>query len=244
MKNTENILSEPRPLSELEKEVGYTFKDKKYIYTALTHSSYVNETKGQGSKPRDNERMEFLGDSVLSIVVTDYLFRNCKGMDEGALTRMRAAIVCEDSLASRAAKLGLGEFMLMGHGEVISGGRNRKSTIADAFEALIAAIYIDGGFDEAAKFLLPFVAESVGSLSKKSCEDYKSLLQRFVQQSRDEILEYEMVEESGPPHNRSYSFVVKLNNNIVGEGKGKSKRQAEQNAAFDALKLFDALPNE
>ena len=244
MKLNENILTEPRPLDELENAIGYKFKDKKYITNALTHSSYVNESKGHGSKLKDNERMEFLGDSVLSIVVTDYLFRNCKGMDEGALTRMRAAIVCEDSLADKAAQLKLGDFLLMGHGEVISDGRNRKSTIADAFEALIAALYIDGGFDEAAKFLLPFVTESVANLKKKSCEDYKSLLQRFVQQSRDELLEYEMVEESGPPHDRRYSFVVKLNNNIVGEGSGKSKRHAEQNAAYDALKLFDALPNE
>ena len=239
-----SAINEPLPLEELEATIGYKFKEKKYILTALTHSSYINEAKAHGIKSKDNERMEFLGDSVLSIVVTDYLFTNCKSMDEGALTRMRAAIVCEDSLAEKAAEIKLGEFMLMGHGEIINDGRNRKSIIADAFEAVIAAIYIDGGLDEASKFLLPFVIENVDKLKKKTNEDYKSLLQRFVQQSHEEILEYEMVEESGPPHNRLYTFNVKLNNNIVGVGEGRSKRQAEQNAAFEALKLFDALPKE
>ncbi|HBL83883.1 MAG: ribonuclease III [Clostridiales bacterium GWF2_38_85] len=235
---------EPLPLEFLEEIVGYKFKEKKYILTALTHSSYINEAKAHGIKSKDNERMEFLGDSVLSIVVTDYLFRNCRSMDEGGLTRMRAAIVCEDSLAEKAATIKLGEFMLMGHGEVINDGRNRKSIIADAFEAVIAAIYIDGGIVEASKFLLPFVVENVNLLKKKTCEDFKSLLQRFAQQSHEEVLEYEMVEESGPPHERQYTFNVKLNNNIVGVGAGRSKRQAEQNAAFEALKLFDALPEE
>lgn len=235
---------EPRPLSELEQAIGYKFKEKIFINTALTHSSYANETKGQGVKRKDNQRMEFLGDSVLSVVVSDYLFRSCKDMDEGALTRIRAAIVCEDSLATRGLKLNLGEFMLMGHGEIISEGRKRKSTIADAFEALIAAIYIDGGLEAAASFLQPFVAESVEKLKKKTNEDYKSLLQRFVQQSKDDILEYEIVEESGPPHDRLYKSVVKLNNNIIGEGAGKSKRLSEQSAAMQALRLFDALPNE
>jgi len=235
---------EPRPLSELEQAIGYQFKEKIYITTALTHSSYANETKSQGVKRKDNQRMEFLGDSVLSVVVSDYLFRNCKDMDEGALTRIRAAIVCEDSLAARGMQLELGDFMLMGHGEIISEGRKRKSTIADAFEALIAAIYIDGGFEAAAKFLQPFVAECVERLKKKTNEDYKSLLQRFVQQSKDDILEYEIVEESGPPHDRLYKSVVKLNNNIIGEGTGRSKRLSEQSAALEALRLFDALPKE
>lgn len=235
---------EPRPLSELEQAIGYKFKEKNYITTALTHSSYANETKSQGSKRKDNQRMEFLGDSVLSVVVSDYLFRNCKDMDEGALTRIRAAIVCEDSLATRGLKLGLGEWLLMGHGEILSEGRKRKSTIADAFEALIAAIYIDGGLEAVSRFLQPFVAESVEKLKKKTNEDYKSLLQRFVQQSKDDILEYEMIEESGPPHDRIYKSVVKLNNNIIGEGTGKSKRLSEQSAALEALRLFDALPKD
>ena len=227
-----------KPISSLEKEIGYVFKNKEIIRNALTHSSYSNETKHKDKTVTDNERLEFLGDSVLSIITADYLYSLNSAFTEGDLTRTRAAVVCETSLYDFASKISLGDYIFLGHGEVLTHGRGRKSIVADAFEALLAALYLDGGMECAKKFLLPFIMDATEQTIKTGNGDYKSTLQRIVQQTPEEILEYRLIEESGPPHNRWFTFRVYLNSNLLGEGSGKSKRAAEQEAAKEALKLL------
>lgn len=229
---------------ELERVIGYTFNNKDLLETALTHSSYSNENRGRDGMAESNERLEFLGDSVLSVIVTDYIYNNYKDFDEGDLTRIRASVVCEASLADFAKEISLGDYIYLGHGEIITRGKNRKSTISDAFEALIAAIYLDGGMDKAKDFLMPRIKNSINNNVKKGTEDYKSLLQKISQQAPEEHLEYIVAEESGPPHDRVFKVVVKLNSNVLGEGSGRSKREAEQSAAKKALELFGDLENE
>lgn len=230
---------EPLSYLELEKNIGYVFRNKDFIITALTHSSYVNETKKANS--RSNERLEFLGDSILSVIVSEYIYRSSPELDEGYLTRIRANIVCENSLSEFAKEIDLGSYLLMGHGEAVSNGRERKSTVADAFEALLAAIYLDGGMEQAKKFLLPRVKSALAKISKVGNEDYKSRLQKIVQQTPEELLEYILVSEEGPPHDRVFAFKVMLNSNCLGEGKGRTKREAEQNAAREALIVLGEL---
>lgn len=227
-----------KPIDMLEKEIGYIFKNKEYIQTALTHSSFSNENKHKDKKAVDNERLEFLGDSVLSIITSEYLFSLNSSFNEGDLTKTRAAVVCENSLYEIAGKISLGDYILLGRGEVLTHGRGRKSIVADAFEALLAALYLDGGMKTVKKFLLPFIVEATEQTMKTGNGDYKSTLQRIVQQTPEEILEYKQISESGPPHDRRFTFQVYLNSNLLGEGSGRSKRAAEQEAAKEALKLL------
>lgn len=234
-------------ISEFEKRAGYVFKNKKLIETALTHSSYSNELRIRQTKLCEcNERLEFLGDSVLSLVVSEYLYsKYADEHTEGDLTRMRADVVCERALARYAVKIGLGQFLLLGHGEEKNRGRERRSIIADAFEATLAAMYIDAG--EAGKtavsrFVLPFIKEELKNIvGSDIAQDYKTHLQQFVQQSEGERLEYETVGESGPDHKKTFEVVAKLNSNTIGRGTGGTKREAEQNAAKQALELFGVI---
>ena len=219
-------------LRSLEEKLGYQFKNAELLLTAVTHSSFANEQRrGQ----QFNERLEFLGDSVLSIVVSDYLFAAHKNLPEGELTRTRAALVCESSCFGFAKKIELGKYMRLGRGEELSGGRERSSILADAFEAVIAAIYLDGGLEAARGFILPFVCtEQIGQ------EDYKTRLQEIIQQNPEERLRYVVAGESGPDHNKVFTVEVHLNSNVLGKGTGHSKKAAEQQAAKEALKLFGA----
>lgn len=234
---------EPLHYTELEKKIGYVFRNKDFVLTALTHSSYVNETK-QRSVSQSNERLEFLGDSILSVIVSEHIYRSLPEYDEGYLTRIRANLVCENSLSGFAREIDLGSYLLMGHGEAVTNGRDRKSTVADAFEALLAAIYLDGGMEQAKRFLMPRIKEAISKLSKGGNEDYKSRLQKIVQQTPEELLEYVQVGEDGPPHNRVFTFRVMLNSNCLGEGSGRTKREAEQHAAREALAVLGELDED
>ncbi len=236
----------PLPISSLEKKLGYTFKNKKLIETALTHSSYANELKARGRTDVEcYERLEFLGDSVLSIITSDYLFEEYKILNEGDLTKIRAASVCEPALFEYSKSIGVGEYLFIGHGEEMGGGRERRSILADVFEAILAAIYLDGGYVSAKSYALPYVAQKIKELTKKGAnDDCKTALQQFVQQNRGDILEYVLVDETGPAHDKSFFFEVRLNNNCIGKGSGSTKREAEQQAAKQALILFGVIPEE
>ena len=234
-------MSEEKSFALLEEKIGYKFKNPEFLFVALTHSSYCNENRKKGIT-ESNERSEFLGDSVLSLITAEFLFEHYPDVDEGFLTRTRAALVCEDTLAVFANQISIGDYMLFGKGEAVSsGGRHRKSTLADAFEALIAAIYRDGGMESAKKFVLPFITEMLQTVIKSGTEDYKSRLQRIVQQTPEEVLTYVLVGEEGPPHDRTFSYEVYLNSNLLGKGKGRSKREAEQASAREALILLGEL---
>lgn len=214
--------------------LGYTFRDTALLENALTHSSYANEgNRGLAS----NERLEFLGDSVLGFVTARYLFGRETGA-EGQLTKLRASLVCEKALCSYARKLKLGEYLLLGRGERHSGGADRPSILADAFEAVIAAIYLDGGLEPVEAFLLPFLEEELSQQCRAKFKDYKTALQEIVQQNPGELLEYLLKGESGPDHNKVFVMEVHLNSNVIGTGRGRSKKEAEQLAAREALKLM------
>ena len=216
----------------LERVLGHTFQDKALLETALTHTSFANEAR-HGTK--HNERLEFLGDSVLSIEEAEYLF-NHTSLPEGDLTRMRASLVCEAALFTFAQKIGLGRWLRLGHGEEMGGGRTRPSVVSDAFEAVIAALYLDGGIDAARAFILPFVTSA---LTKQSAEeDYKTKLQEVVQQNPSERLRYVVASQTGPDHDKHFVVEVHLNSNCIGSGEGHSKKQAEQAAAKEALALM------
>ena len=221
-------------MSELENRIHYTFKNKKLLHEALSHSSYANE----GKRTRSNERLEFLGDSVLSIIVAKHLFTHYTHLPEGELTKLRASLVCEKSLHEFACDFGLGEFLLLGKGEELTGGRERPSIIADAFEALLAAIYLDGGMEQARKFVLQFIPEHLNPKQAKGLNDYKTTLQEIIQQNKEEKIEYVPIEETGPDHDKTFVVEVHLNSNVIGTGRGKSKKQAEQFAAKEALELM------
>lgn len=220
----------------LEKKLNYKFADKKLLYNALCHSSYSNERKSENIS--SNERMEFLGDSVLSIIVSEYLYLSFPDRKEGELSNMRREIVDSMSLASFARKLDLGKYMLFGNGEDKNGGRDRTSNLEDAFEAMAAAMYLDGGFEGVKRFFLPLVKERVEEIfSLQKFNDPKSRLQEIIQQN-GETLQYEKIGESGPDHDKRFTCVVKLNSNVIGKGEGKRIQEAEMNAARAALKLF------
>ena len=235
----------PKNISELEKKIGYKFKNETFITTALTHSSYSNELRAKKISINCNERLEFLGDSVLSIIVSEYLFIKNKYLPEGELTKLRAELVCEKALSKYASEIELGEYMYLGHGEEKNNGRNRRSIIADAFEALLAAIYLDSEHNKetVAKFLMPFVKKEIEEISSegRNTTDYKTALQQFVQQTEGDFLEYNVVGESGPDHMKVFEVDAMLNSNVIGHGSGKSKREAEQNAAKQALELFGEI---
>ncbi len=221
---------------ELEDKIGYHFKDKELLSTALTHSSYANERKSQHIKY--NERLEFLGDAVLSIVVSDYIFKHCPDLPEGELTKLRASLVCERSLFEFARQIDLGSYLLLSKGERNNGGSERPSIVSDAFEALIAAIYIDGGMAPVTKHILNFVVPAIKNSKRKPVKDYKTTLQEIIQQNPGERLEYVLASESGPDHNKHFVFEVHLNSNVIGKGGGRSKKEAEQQAAREALELM------
>lgn len=228
-------------LKELEDKIGYTFKDKKLLICALTHSSFANERSSHDVS--SYERLEFFGDSILSFVVSDFIYKNLPDYPEGDLTRLRAAVVCEDSLYEVSKKLSIGKYILLGKGEENSNGRERKSILADIIEAIIAAMFIDSGLEESRKFIMNNLKDKIHSLVEHSEKvvDYKSQLQHLVQQAPGEQFEYELEEETGPDHDKRFVMVAKLNRNIIGRGSGKSKREAEQNAAKEALILFGSL---
>ncbi len=220
--------------AQLEEAMGYVFQNKKYLDIALTHSSYANEMKKNLSS---NERQEFLGDSVLSIIVSDYLFHTFH-LAEGELTKLRAAMVCEQSLFEFAEQLHLGDYLKLGRGEEMMGGRTRPSILADAFEALLAAIYLDGGLEPARKFVLRFIVDLLENKNRFAFNDYKTMLQEIVQKNPEEKLSYVLVEESGPDHDKRFVVEVHLNSNVIGRGTGASKKSAEQAAAQEALRLM------
>ncbi len=221
---------------ELEDKIGYHFHNVSLLETALTHSSYANERKSQHIPY--NERLEFLGDAVLSVVVSDYIFNHCPDLPEGELTKLRAALVCEKSLFEFAKRIDLGKYLLLSKGERNNGGAERPSILSDAFEALIAAVYIDGGMESASKHILNFVIPAIKSSKKKQVKDYKTTLQEIIQKNPGERLEYVLVSESGPDHNKHFVFEVHLNSNVIGKGGGRSKKEAEQQAAREALELM------
>ena len=227
----------------LEEKIGYHFKNRELIERALIHSSYSNETGARTHHLLCNERLEFLGDSVLSIITSNYLYKHFTDCPEGELTRMRAEVVCERALSGYADVIGLGRYLLLGIGEEKNNGRQRKSILADAFEALLAAIYLDAGergMEETERFLMPFIVGEIENVRKKGSfnGDPKTLLQQFVQQAEGDFLEYAVVGESGPDHMKTFRVEARLNSNVIGRGEGRSKREAEQNAAREALKLF------
>ena len=222
-------------IEKFEKMIGDTFKNKKLIYQALSHSSYANERKIPGGS---NERLEFLGDSVLSIVVSDYLYRHLTHIAEGELTKLRASLVCEKSLYVFAQKINLGNYLMLGRGEENTGGRERPSILADAFEAVIAAIYLDGGLEAASRHILRFLPEDIQHQKKPAFNDFKTILQEVVQKNPEEKVDYILAGEEGPDHNKRFVVEVCLNSNVIGKGKGRSKKEAEQLAAKEALELM------
>ena len=231
MQTAENKLD----YKELHRLIGYEFKNKDLLTTALTHSSFANEAKG-GIKY--NERLEFLGDSVLGIVVSNYIYLHCPDLPEGKLTKLRASLVCEKSLYVYAKQIELGKHIRLSKGEKRSGGDDRPSILSDAFEALIAAIYLDGGIEPAEKFILRFVIPDIKSSKPKKFKDYKTALQEIVQKNPEEKLTYVLVKETGPDHDKHFVVEVHLNSNVIGKGGGRSKKEAEQQAAREALELM------
>ncbi len=223
-------------MEKLQKTINYTFKNQEYLKEALTHSSYANEQKSK--KIRCNERLEFFGDSILSLIVSEYIYINCPDFPEGDLTKLRASLVCEDSLFKFAKQINLGSSLILSKGELNNRGAQRPSILSDAFEALIAALYLDGGKKIAQDFVLGFVIPEIKNYKKHPAQDYKTTLQEIIQKNPGELLEYVLVGESGPDHNKHFVVEVHLNSNVIGKGGGKSKKQAEQQAAREALELM------
>ncbi len=221
----------------LEKKLGYKFNNKALLENALTHSSYANEARNGYTS---NERLEFLGDSVLSVIVADYLFKNFKTIPEGELTKLRASLVCEKSLCAFAREINLGAALLLGRGEEKGGGRERDSILADAFEAVLAAMYLDGGMDVAREYILGFVKAELENKNDEIFKDYKTALQEIIQRNPEESVTYTLKSESGPDHDKIFEVEVHLNSNVIGVGKGRNKKQAEQMAAKQALELMGA----
>ena len=223
-----------KDLKPLMQKLGYTFKNPTLLENALTHSSYANEGDHRLSS---NERLEFLGDSVLGFVTANELFQHETG-PEGELTKLRAAAVCEKALYSYSKELGVGEYLRLGRGERHSGGAERPSILADAFEAIVAAIYLDGGLEPAKTLVLRFVIPELKQQRLRHFKDYKTTLQEIVQQNPGEKLEYVLTGESGPDHHKQFTVELHLNSNVIGTGIGRSKKEAEQLAAKEALLLM------
>ncbi len=229
---------------ELEDIIGHKYKNIEYLLTALSHSSFANEKKAKKLLVECNERLEFLGDSVLSIVVSSYIFSSLSSLPEGELTKIRAYAVCEDALFNYATRIGLGEYLALGKGEEKTDGRHRKSILADATEAIIASVYLDSfsSLDAVRDFVMeiarPRIEEMLSTLKKGGSKNYKGSLQQLVQNSKGDILEYEEISSSGPDHAKTFKIRVKLNSNEIGVGEGRTKQEAEQAAAREALMLF------
>ena len=217
-------------IKDFQNTIGYNFQSEGLLRQALTHSSYANEKHMK--KLSDNERLEFLGDAVLELVSSDFLYKNYQKLPEGGLTKLRASIVCEPTLALCAKELHLGEYLLLGKGEDQTGGRERKSILSDALEAVIGAIYLDGGFANAKEFVLKYIMTDIEH--KQLFYDSKTILQEVVQ-GEHESLQYVMTEESGPDHNKSFTVEAHIDNVCLGVGSGHTKKAAEQEAAYRAL---------
>lgn len=221
---------------ELEEKIGYEFKDKKLLSNALTHSSYANENRGEGIS--SNERLEYLGDAVLELISARYIFDLKPAMPEGKMTRLRSELVCEQSLYNVARYLDLGKHLRMGKGEDRNGGRRRPSILADAVEAVLAAVYLDGGFEAADAFIRRSLLNPDG-ISESHSRDFKTELQELVQQKPGKVISYVPVGEYGPDHEKLFAFRVCIDGEVVGEGKGRTKKEAEQAAACEALKKMN-----
>lgn len=219
-------------LTKLEQGLGYTFRNKALLENALTHSSYANENRERHLP--DNERLEFLGDSILGFVVAEYLYRNFPDKPEGELTRIRADLVCERNLAEAAATVELGSYLLLGHGEEQGGGRKRDSIVSDAMESVIAASFMDGGFAAAEEIIDRLILSNIPKGRPRNF-DYKTAFQELVQRKKDQQIHYELTGESGPDHDKHFVVQVSLNGTVVGTGAGKSKKRAEQDAAHAAI---------
>jgi ribonuclease-3 len=220
------------PLSDIQQRIGYSFTTVELLKRSLTHKSYANENR----VPYHNERMEFLGDAVLSLLISEYLMKASPGSTEGDLSRLRAAVVSEPALASIAREIGLGDYLLLGKGEDQTGGRNKDSLLADSLEALIASLYLDGGKDVAEAFVLRFFEEML----KRTCNsggtiDYKTVLQERCQERLKQLPEYRVVSESGPDHQKQFEVELSVKSEVYGRGKGRNKKEAEQKAAKEAL---------
>ena len=227
-------------IKDLEEAIGYRFHNISLLQNALTHSSFANER--WHNSLLSNERLEFLGDSILGMLVAEYLYRNFPDRPEGELTRMRADMVCEKTLASVAARIHLGDHLMLGHGEEQGGGRSRDSILADAVESVIAACFLDGGIEAAQKFIRTFILVEV-PVSQRHNTDYKTKLQELVQQKKNQVLSYTLTGESGPDHDKHFTVAVSLNGGMVGQGEGRSKKRAEQEAARAAIRnLFPDEP--
>ena len=230
------------PIERLESAIGYSFKDKTLLRRAMTHSSHSNETGERNHHLLCNERLEFLGDSVLSIAVSRYLYATYPQEGEGVLTNMRKDVVCAEALARYARAIGIGDCLLLGKGEAQTGGCDKENILADAFEALLAAIYLDAGDRAMAiidALLLPLVEKDLSELISKGIDgDYKTPLQQLVQQTEGDVLEYVLIRSEGPDHQKTFEVEVRVNSNPCGRGVGTSKRKAEQAAAKAALKVF------
>ena len=222
-------------IKDLENAIGYRFRNITLLQNALSHSSFANERWHDSLK--SNERLEFLGDSILGMTVAAYLYKNFPDRPEGDLTRMRADMVCEQALAAIAAQLNLGEYLLLGHGEEQGGGRTRASILADAVESIIAACYLDGGMEGAKALIQQFVLSNV-PVSRLHNADYKTTLQELVQQKKNQELSYALAGESGPDHDKRFTVTVSLNGKVVGQGIGSSKKRAEQEAARAAIEAL------
>ncbi len=226
-------------IKNFEKNINYSFKNPALLKEALTHSSFSNERKE--NVVHNNERLEFLGDAVLSIVISDYLFKNHTNLPEGELTKIRSKIVCESTLGECSRRIDLGEYMFFGKGEEMTGGRKRTSILADAFEALIAAIYLDGGTESAGPFIMTFMKDFINNaINGKVFLDYKTHLQEIVQIRKDNKIKYEIIGEEGPDHCKLFYTQVKLNDIVIGYGKGRSKKEAEQEAAKMAIEKLES----
>lgn len=224
-------------ISVLQKKLGITFHDHDILRQAFTHSSYVNEHRE--GKFSDNERLEFLGDAVLELGVSQYLYRTKPKMAEGELTKLRASIVCEPSLVNFARELNFGDHILLGKGEEQTGGRERPALLADVFEAFLGALYLDQGYDAAIQFLEKYVFPKISTGAFSHAMDYKSQLQELVQQHRNHSIEYTITNEDGPSHNKEFVAQVLVKGDVAGDGSGRTKKEAEQRAAKDALDKFE-----
>ena len=228
-------------MKDLQAAIGYTFQDPSLLIEAMTHSSYAHE---QHKKMKYNERLEFLGDAVLSIVVSDYIYRHCPDLPEGELTKLRASLVCEKSLFDFAKTIDLGSYLLLSNGERRNGGAKRPSIVADAFEALIAAIYLDGGMEPAREHILRFIVPEIENHKHHSFKDYKTVLQEIIQKNPGERLEYRLVGSTGPDHDKTFLVEVVIKDEVFGPGEGKNKKTAEQHAAHIAYEEFKKRDSE
>lgn len=223
-------------MTALEERLGYSFRNRALLETALTHSSYANENRASGIVC--NERLEFLGDSVLGVTVADFLYRHFPDMPEGRMTRLRAELVCEQSLHRVALELHLGDYLRLGKGEEHNGGRKRASILSDAVEAVIAAMYLDAGMETVAGFIHRCLLDDVRAIETPTFTDYKTSLQELVQRHSGQVLSYELVGEEGPDHAKTFRVQVCLNGDPIGRGTGRTKKEAEQAAAANALEAL------